>query len=90
MMDVANPMLAIGRTWAWQDAQHDKTVVARLDRAIQYAAASALTMTVSGILGRPVIGERSDAVLRTAMPGDDSGVCSFFIRVDLKADTEVA
>jgi hypothetical protein len=26
-------------------------------------------------LDRPVIGERSDAVLRTAMPGDDSGVC---------------
>jgi len=78
MTDVANPMLAIGRTWAWQDAQHDKTVVARLDRAIQYAAASALTMTVSGILGRPV------------KPGDDTGVCSFFIRVGLKADAEVA
>jgi hypothetical protein len=31
-----------------------KTVVARLDRAIQYAAASRLNTTFSGILGRPV------------------------------------
>jgi hypothetical protein len=35
-------------------------VIARLDRAIQYAAASQLNTTVSGILGRPV------------KPGDDS------------------
>jgi hypothetical protein len=40
-----------------------KTVVARLDRAIQYAAASRLITNVSGILGRPV------------KPGDDSGIC---------------
>src|SRR5450631_2014792 len=33
---------------AWQDARHNKTVVARLDRAIQYAAASRLNSTVSG------------------------------------------
>jgi len=39
-----------------------KPVIARLDRAIQYAAASRLNMTASGILGRPV------------KPGDDSGV----------------
>jgi hypothetical protein len=32
-----------------------KTVVARLDRAIQYAAASRSILNVSGILGRPVI-----------------------------------
>ncbi len=37
-----------------------KTVVARLDRAIQYAAASRLNTTVSGILGHPV------------KPGDDT------------------
>jgi hypothetical protein len=41
-------------------AKH-KTVVARLDRAIQYAVASRLNTTFSGILGRPV------------KPGDDSG-----------------
>jgi hypothetical protein len=35
-------------------------VVARLDRAIQYAADSRLNATASGILGRPV------------EPGDDS------------------
>jgi hypothetical protein len=40
------------------------TVVARLDRAIQYAAASRFISNVSGILGRPV------------EPGDDSGVCA--------------
>jgi hypothetical protein len=44
-----------------QAARHNKTVIARLDRAIQYAAASRLNTTVSGILGRPV------------KPGDDSG-----------------
>jgi hypothetical protein len=33
------------------DLCHNKTVVARLDRAIQYAAASRLDTTVSGILG---------------------------------------
>jgi hypothetical protein len=32
-----------------------KTVVARLDRAIQYAAASRQISNVSAILGRPVI-----------------------------------
>jgi hypothetical protein len=37
-------------------------VVAQLDRAIQYAAASELNTTASGILGRPV------------KPGDDEGV----------------
>jgi hypothetical protein len=37
-----------------------KTVVARLDRAIQYAAASRFIISVSGILGRPV------------KPGDDN------------------
>jgi hypothetical protein len=42
-----------------------KTVVARLDRAIQYAAASRFISNASGILGRPV------------KPGDDSGgVCA--------------
>jgi hypothetical protein len=35
-----------------------KTVVARLDRAIQYAAAPRSISNPSGILGRPVIGER--------------------------------
>jgi len=44
-----------------QAARHNKTVIARLDRATQYAAASRLNTTVSGILGRPV------------KPGDDSG-----------------
>ena len=39
-----------------------KIVVARLDRAIQYAAASRSTSNSSGILGRPV------------EPGDDGGV----------------
>jgi hypothetical protein len=46
-----------------QAARHNKTVIARLDRAIQYAAASRSNTTVSGKLGRPV------------KPGDDSGVC---------------
>jgi hypothetical protein len=44
-------------------ARHIKTVVARLDRAIQYAAASRLNTSFSGILGRPV------------KPGDDIGIC---------------
>jgi len=43
-----------------QAAATIETVVARLDRAIQYAAASRLNTTVSGILGRPV------------KPGDDA------------------
>ena len=30
---------------------------------------------VERLMGRRVIGERSDAVLRPAMPGDDGGVC---------------
>jgi len=42
---------------------HNKTVVARLDRAIQYAAASRHYRWRLWILGRPV------------KPGDDSGVC---------------
>jgi hypothetical protein len=46
-----------------QAARDNKTVIARPDRAIQYAAVSRLDTTVSGILGRPV------------KPGDDSGVC---------------
>jgi hypothetical protein len=41
-----------------------KTVVARLDRAIQYAVAARLNTIASGILGRPV------------EPGDDSGGCA--------------
>jgi hypothetical protein len=45
-----------------QAAAPIKTVVARLDRAIQYAAASRFILNVSGILGRPV------------KPGDDGGV----------------
>jgi len=43
--------------------QLQKTVVARLDRAIQYAVAFRSISNASGILGRPV------------KPGDDSGVC---------------
>jgi hypothetical protein len=39
-----------------------RTVVARLDPAIQYAEASHFIPNASGILGRPVT------------PGDDSGV----------------
>jgi len=74
-MDTAVSMLSQRRTR--QEAQRNSTVVARLDRAIQYAAASAFNMTVSGILGRPV------------KPGDDSGVGSI-IRVGPKADTEAA
>jgi hypothetical protein len=53
----------------WLGDRHNKTVVARLDRAIQYAAASRSIAGVSGILGRPV------------SPGDDSGVCSGFHQV---------
>jgi hypothetical protein len=45
-----------------QAARDNKTVIARLDRAIQYAAVSRLDTTVSGILGRPV------------KPGDDRDV----------------
>jgi hypothetical protein len=45
-----------------QASATSKTVVARLDRAIQYAAASRLIADVSGILARPVA------------PGDDGGV----------------
>ena len=37
-----------------QAARHNKTVIAWLDRATQYAAASRLDTTVSGILGGPV------------------------------------
>jgi hypothetical protein len=47
-----------------------RRVVARLDRAIQYAAASRFISNVSGILGRPV------------KPDDDSGV---FIHQDRDA-----
>jgi hypothetical protein len=54
-----------------------KTVVARLDRAIEYAAASRSISNVSGILGRPV------------KPGDDSGVC-FIHQGRPKAGTELA
>jgi hypothetical protein len=42
-----------------KDATTIKTVIARLDRAIQYAAASRSISNASGILGRPV------------KPGDD-------------------
>ena len=50
-----------------QAARHNKTVIARLDRAIQYAAASRLNTTVSGILGA-----RSSQSMTAE---DDSGVC---------------
>ena len=52
-----------------QAARHNKTVIARLDRAIQYAAASRLNTTVSGILG----GFNRSSRAMTAE--DDSGVC---------------
>ena len=45
-----------------------KTVIARLDRAIQYAAASRFIINVSGILGRPI------------KSGDDSVFVSSFSR----------
>src|SRR5437899_3273265 len=44
----------------------------RLRRAIQYAAASRSDLDASGILDRPAQASGSDAVLRTAMPDDDS------------------
>ena len=62
-------------------------VVARLDRAIQYAAAFKLDPAVSGILGRPVepgddsigcINKHSSAISRRAHPtaaATDSGGC---------------
>ena len=50
-----------------QAARHNKTVIARLDRAIQYAAASRLNTTVSGIL----VARSSRAMTAE----DDSGVC---------------
>ena len=55
------PSYALSTSWrAQRSVTTSKTIVARLDRAIQYAAASELISNVSGILGRPV------------KPGDDS------------------
>jgi hypothetical protein len=49
------------------------TVVVRLDRTIQYAAASRLFSGVSGILDRPV------------EPGDDGWECGAFVSQDVAA-----
>src|SRR5258708_4399492 len=49
----------LGTTWIIALSLSTTTVVVRLDRTIQYAAASRLFSGVSGILGRPV------------KPGDD-------------------
>jgi hypothetical protein len=50
---LARPVGSQEETGAWQDARYNKTVVARLDRAIQYAAASRFITAASGILDRP-------------------------------------
>jgi hypothetical protein len=49
-----NPSPARKKLGIGKAAATIKTVVARLDRAIQYAAASRSISNVSGILGRPV------------------------------------